>query len=187
MQEDIDIIIESSEESMENAIHHLTHELAKIRTGKASPRLLQDIKVNYYGTPTPLAQVANLKTPDARTLTIEPWEKKMLAEIEKGIFAANMGFTPQNDGIIIRINLPPLTEDRRKDLAKQASAAGEHAKIGIRSARRDGIDAIKKEVKKGYPEDAGKRAEASVDELMKQFYAKAEALVVAKEKEIMTV
>ncbi|MFK7950371.1 MAG: ribosome recycling factor [Saprospiraceae bacterium] len=187
MNEDIELIIETSQESMDASIDHLKHELTKIRTGKASPSLLQDIRVDYYGAPTPLQQVANVKVEDARTLSIEPWEKKVLGGIEKAIFAANLGLTPQNDGKIIRINLPPLTEDRRKQLAKQAGAAGEKAKISIRSARREAIEAIKKEVKDGYSEDEGKRSETQIDDMMKQYYSKIEALASSKEKEIMTV
>jgi ribosome recycling factor len=187
MQEDIDFIIETVQEAMNHSIDHFNHELSKIRSGKASPTLLQDIRIDYYGTPTPISQVANVKVADGRTLTIEPWEKGNLGLIEKAIFAENMGLTPQNDGIIIRINLPPLTEERRIDLAKQAHALGEKAKVSIRSARRDGMEDIKKEVKNGFPEDAGKRAEAQVEDLMKAFYAKTEAMAAAKEKEIMTV
>lgn len=187
MQEDIDFLIEAAEESMDNSIEHLKQELAKIRTGKASPSLLQDIKVIYYGAPTKLSQVANIKVADARTLVIEPWEKKVLGDIEKAIFGANIGLTPQNDGMIIRINLPPLTEDRRKQLAKQAGATGEKAKVSIRSVRREAIDGIKKEVKNGYPEDAGKRSETIIEDMVKKYYAKTLALSTAKEKEIMTV
>jgi len=187
MQEDIDLILEMAEQSMVDTIEHLKQELTKIRSGKASPSLLSGIYVDYYGSPTPLAQVANVKIADARTLTIEPWEKTVLGAIEKAIFAANMGITPQNDGQIIRLNLPPLTEDRRRDLAKQAGAMGENAKVSIRSGRREAIESIKKEVKNGYSEDSGKRAEGNVEELMKQFYAKAEALVKTKEEEVMKV
>lgn len=187
MQEDIDLIMEMVEQSMNDTIEHLKQELTKVRSGKASPSLLAGIYVDYYGSPTPLAQVANIKIADARTLTIEPWEKTVLGGIEKAIFAANMGLTPQNDGQIIRLNLPPLTEDRRKDLAKQAGAMGENGKVSIRSGRRDAIEAIKKEVKDGYSEDSGKRAEGNVEELMKQFYAKIEGLVKAKEEEILKV
>lgn len=187
MQEDIELIIETIEESMDNSIKHLKHELTKIRTGKASPALLQDIRVDYYGAPTPLQQVANVKIEDARTLSIEPWEKKLLGAIEKAIFGANIGLTPQNDGKIIRINLPPLTEDRRKQLAKQAGAEGEKAKISIRGARREGIQDVKEEVKNGYPEDAGKRSESQIEDMMKKYYGKVEALINSKEKEIMTV
>lgn len=187
MNEDIELILETSQESMDSSIEHLKHELTKIRTGKASPALLQDIRVNYYGAPTPLQQVANVRIEDARTLSIEPWEKKVLGDIEKAIFAANLGLTPQNDGKIIRINLPPLTEDRRKQLAKQAGAAGEKAKVSIRSARREAIEAIKNEVKNGYSEDEGKRSEAKVEDMMKEYYGKIEGLASSKEKEIMTV
>jgi ribosome recycling factor len=187
MNEDIELIIETSKESMDASIEHLKHELSKIRTGKASPALLQDIKVEYYGAPTALQQVANVRVEDARTLSIEPWEKKLLGDIEKAIFAANIGLTPQSDGKIIRINLPPLTEDRRKQLAKQAGAAGEKAKVSIRSSRREAIEAIKKEVKNGYSEDEGKRSETQIDDMMKAYYSKIEALSLAKEKEILTV
>ena len=187
MNEDIELIIETSKESMDASIEHLKHELSKIRTGKASPALLQDIKVEYYGAPTALQQVANVRVEDARTLSIEPWEKKLLGDIEKAIFAANIGLTPQSDGKIIRINLPPLTEDRRKHLAKQAGAAGEKAKVSIRSSRREAIEAIKKEVKNGYSEDEGKRSETQIDDMMKAYYSKIEALSLAKEKEILTV
>lgn len=187
MNEDIELIIETSRESMDASVDHLKHELTKIRTGKASPALLQDIRVNYYGAPTPLQQVANVRIEDARTLSIEPWEKKVLGDIEKAIFAANLGLTPQNDGKIIRINLPPLTEERRKQLAKQAGAAGEKAKVSIRSARREAIEAIKNEIKNGYSEDEGKRSEAQIDDMMKQYYGKIEGLASSKEKEIMTV
>lgn len=187
MQEEIDFIIETAAESMSNAIDHLNHELSKIRSGKASPTLLQDIRVDYYGAPTPISQVANVKVADGRTLTIEPWEKGTLALIEKAIFAENMGITPQNDGIIIRINLPPLTEDRRKNLAKQAHALGEKAKVGIRSARQHAMTDIKKEVKNGFSEDGAKRAEAQIEDLTKSFYAKIEVMAAAKEKEILTV
>ena len=187
MNEDIELIIETSKESMDASIEHLKHELSKIRTGKASPALLQDIKVEYYGAPTALQQVANVRVEDARTLSIEPWEKKLLGDIEKAIFAANIGSTPQSDGKIIRINLPPLTEDRRKQLAKQAGAAGEKAKVSIRSSRREAIEAIKKEVKNGYSEDEGKRSETQIDDMMKAYYSKIEALSLAKEKEILTV
>ncbi len=187
MQEDIDLILEMAEQSMKDTIEHLKNELTKVRSGKASPSLLSGIYVDYYGSPTPLAQVANVKIADARTLTIEPWEKSILGGIEKAIFAANMGLTPQNDGQIIRLNLPPLTEDRRKSLAKQAGAMGENAKVSIRSARREAIESIKKEVKDGYSEDSGKRAEGNIEDLMKAFYGKIEATVKAKEDEVMKV
>lgn len=187
MQEDIDFIIETAQESMSASIDHLNHELSKIRSGKASPTLVQDIKVESYGMQVPISQVANVKVADGRTLTIEPWDKSALGVIEKAIFAENMGITPQNDGIIIRINLPPLTEDRRIILAKNAGAMGEKAKVSLRSVRRDAMDEIKKEVKNGFPEDAGKRAEAQVEDLIKSFYTTAEKYVALKEKEIMTV
>lgn len=187
MQEDIDFIIETAQESMSASIDHLNHELSKIRSGKASPSLLQDIRIDYYGSQTPISQVANVNVADGRTLIVEPWEKSNLGAIEKAIFAENIGITPQNDGQIIRINLPPMTENRRKELAKQAGAMGEKAKVSIRSARRDAMEEIKKEVKDGYPEDAGKRAETQIEDLMKAFYTKEGTLVAAKERDIMTV
>lgn len=175
------------EEAMESAVDHLNKELVKIRTGKAAPAMLSSIQVDYYGSPTPLNQVANVGTADARTLTIQPWEKSMLAPIEQAIFAANLGLTPMNDGEIVRIMIPPLTEERRKDLVKQAKALGEDAKISLRSARHKIMDAIKKEVKDGYPEDAGKRDEESMTKQLNHFSERIEKLVQAKETDILKV
>lgn len=172
---------------MEGAIEHLEKELGKIRTGKASPAMLGGIMVPYYGAPTPLGQVANLGTSDARTLTIQPWEKNMLAPIEKAIFEANLGLTPMNNGEQIMINVPPLTEERRKEYAKMVKAEGETAKVSVRNARREAMDAIKKEVKDGYPEDAGKRKEEEVQKFTDAFSKKIDQIVDAKETEVMTV
>ncbi len=186
-EEELQMHLDEAKEGMEKAIDHLKKELAKISTGKASPRSLEGVLVEYYGSPTPLNQVANVGTADSRTLTIQPWEKSMLAPIEKAIFEANLGFTPQNDGEIIRINIPMLTEERRKELAKVARAEGEESKQGIRSARRDAMDAIKKAVKDGYPEDAGKDREDEVQKLTDSYNQKIESLVSAKEADIMKV
>ena len=187
MQEEIDLIIETTEESMQAAVAHLQRELIKIRSGKASPDMLDGLRLDYYGTPTAISGVANIKVEDGRTLVIQPWEKKMIAEIEKSIFAANLGVTPQNNGEAIRIVIPPLTEERRKQLVKQSQAAGEHAKVGIRNARREAIEEVKKAVKNGYSEDAGKTSEELVENMTKKYVTQVESVLSAKEKELMTV
>lgn len=187
MQEEIDLYLETCKEMMEGALEHLRRELVKLRTGKASSAMLDGITVDYHGMPMAIYQVANVNTPDARTITIQPWEKKMLSVIEKAIFETNMGLTPQNDGTLIRLMIPPLTEERRKALAKQAQSLGEHAKVGTRNARRETIEEIKKAVKGGYPEDAGKKAEEKVQKYTDEFISKIEKVLEAKEKEIMTV
>lgn len=187
MQEDIDEYIEIAKISMEASIEHLQKELATIRAGKASPNMLSSIIVPYYGSPTPLNQVANVSTSDSRTITIQPWEKNMLAPIEKAIFEANIGFTPQNNGEIVIINIPPLTEERRKELVKKSKSIGEDTKVGIRNARREAMDQIKKAVKSGFPEDMGKRKEEEVEKLTKEFVEKIDKLIETKEKEIMTI
>lgn len=179
--------IKKAKIAMEGAIEHLEKELLKIRTGKASPAMLGGIMVPYYGSPTPLSQVANLGTSDARTLTIQPWEKNMLAPIEKAIFEANLGLTPMNNGEMIMINVPPLTEERRKEYAKMVKAEGETAKVSVRNARRDAMEAIKQEVKDGYPEDAGKRKEDEVQGFTNGFGKKIDQIVASKEEEVMTV
>lgn len=187
VSDEVDMAMEIAREGMELAVEHLNSELVKIRTGKAAPAMLNGLLVEYYGSPTPLNQVANVGTSDARTITIQPWEKKMLAAIEQSIFAANLGLTPMNDGEIIRINIPPLTEERRKLLAKQAKHLGEEGKISLRSNRHKAMDAIKKAVKDGYPEDAGKRKEDEVDKLVHEYSDKIDRVVEVKEKDIMTV
>lgn len=184
---DIDGIMLWGEESMEKAMSHLKEELSKIRAGKASPAMLSSIMVDYYGSPTPLSQVANVGTADAKTITIQPWEKKMLAPIERAIFEANLGLTPMNDGEFVRINIPPLTEERRIMMVKQAKALGEDAKVSVRSTRHKIIDFIKKEVKDGYPEDAGKKREDEVEQMVKDHYVIVDKLLEHKEKDIMTV
>ncbi len=187
MEETIESTMIQGKEEMENSISHLNDELIKIRAGKASTSMLNGIMVEYYGNPTPLSQVANINTPDSRTIAIQPWEKNMLGEIEKAIFASNLGVTPMNDGEFVRITIPPLTEERRKDLVKQAKAYGEDNKISIRSTRQKMMEFIKKEVKNGYPEDAGKRREEEVEELVKSHYAKIDKMITAKEADIMKV
>lgn len=184
---DINQILTDTETTMSKAIGHLESELTKIRAGKATPSMLDGIMVDYYGNPTQLSQVANISILDARTISIQPWEKSMLQPIEKGIMAANIGITPQNDGVNIRLFLPPLTEERRKELVKKCNGEGENAKISIRNIRRDGIEQIKKLQKDGVSEDECKSAEITVQETTDKFIALVEKHLVAKEKEIMSV
>jgi ribosome recycling factor len=187
MEISIDNLSAAGKQMMQKSLDHLQDELVKIRAGKASPGMLSGIKVDYYGTPTPLSQVANVSTPDSKTIAIQPWEKSLLADIEQAIFAANLGLTPMNDGEFVRIIIPPLTEERRKDLVKQAKSAVEDSKIGLRNARQKLMDVIKKEVKDGYPEDAGKSREGEVDAMVKSFSTQIEEIFAAKEKDILTV
>ncbi len=187
MSKDIDQYLKESRSFFKDAIEHLSKELIKIRTGKASVSMLGGIMVDYYGNPTPLNQVSNVAVADARTLSIQPWEKKMLPVIEKAIFEANLGLTPQNDGEFIRINIPPLTEERRKELVKQAKQLGEEARISLRNGRHKVLDFIKNEVKDGYPEDVAKRKEAEVEKLVHDYTDKIDQILDAKEKDIMTV
>ena len=187
MKEDINVVLSEGKETMGRALQHLHDELLKIRTGKASPSMLQGLMVDYYGNPTPLNQVANVNAVDARSLSIQPWEKSMLGPIEQAIFAANLGLTPMNDGEFVRINIPALTEERRKDLVKQAKHEGEEAKVSLRNTRHKLIHAIKEEIKDGYPEDMGKRKEAEVDKWVHDLSDKIDEMITAKEQDIMTV
>ncbi|MFN2438668.1 MAG: ribosome recycling factor [Chitinophagaceae bacterium] len=187
MSEDVSMTLELAEDSMKKAINHLEAELGKIRAGKANPQILDGIVVDYYGTPTALNQVGNVSVLDARTLTIQPWEKNMLQPIERSIIASNIGINPQNDGNIIRLFLPPLTEERRKELVKRCQAEGEHCRIAIRNIRRDAIEDIKKMQKSGLSEDAAKDAEGDVQEITNKFIAAVEKHLVTKEKEIMAI
>jgi ribosome recycling factor len=187
LSEEVNSHVAYAEELMDQAIEHLNKELVKVRAGKASPAMLDGLLVSYYGTPTPMNQVANISTSDARTLVIQPWEKSMLGPIEKAIFEANLGVTPQNDGEVVRIAIPPLTEERRKDLVKKAKALGEEAKVSVRNARRDAMEHIKKAVKNGYPEDAGKSKEQNVQSLTDKYSEKIDHLIEVKEKDILTV
>jgi ribosome recycling factor len=184
MNEEIQMILDMAEEQMTASITHLERAFIKIRAGKANPVMLSSVTVDYYGAQTPLSQVANVNTPDARTLVVQPWEKNLLGEIEKSIINSNLGFNPMNNGDIIIINVPPLTEERRRDLAKQAKAESEDAKIGVRSARQE----ANKELKKlEISEDLLKNAESDVQDLTDKFIAKVESALSVKEAEIMKV
>lgn len=176
-----------AEDSMHRAISHLEIELVKIRAGRANPQMFDGLVVDYYGSSTPINQVGNISVTDARTITIQPWEKNMLQPIERAIIAANMGVTPQNDGVIIRIFLPVLTEERRKELVKKVNAEGEQSKVSIRSVRRDTIEEIKKLQKNGLSEDEGKDAEKEVQQMTDKYIALIDKHLAAKEKEIMVV
>jgi ribosome recycling factor len=185
MNEEIEFILDSAKESMDNAIRHFEKQLVNIRAGKASPAMLGSVLVNYYGNQTPINQVANVNTPDGRTITVQPWERNMLQEIEKGIMYANLGFNPMNNGEIIIINVPPLTEERRRDLAKQAKAEAEDAKIGIRSARKDANNDIKKS--DDISEDLKKNAEIDIQQMTDKYVRRVDEVLELKEREIMTV
>jgi ribosome recycling factor len=187
MAEDISSIIANAEDHMKKAINHLETELVKIRAGKANPQMLDGIVVDYYGSPLPIGQVANVNIMDARTLSIQPWEKNMLQPIERAIINANIGITPQNDGSQVRLFMPPLTEERRRELVKKCHVEGEHTKVAIRNIRRDAIEQIKKLQKNGLSEDAAKDAESDVQEVTDKYTAGVEKHLAAKEKEIMSV
>ena len=187
MDEEVDLILEDTEDQMKNAIGHLEKTLVKIRAGKANPRMLDGLQVDYYGSQTPIGQVANIGTSDARTIVIQPWEKQMIAPIEKSIMAANLGFNPDNNGEVIRINIPMLTEERRSSLVKQVRHEGEETKISLRSARREANEMLKKMKDDGLSEDMEKRAEDKVQKLTDVFYGKVEELISEKEKDIMTI
>jgi ribosome recycling factor len=185
--EDVSLALDIAEDSMQKAITHLEVELAKIRAGKANPQMLDGIIVDYYGSPTPINQVANISAVDARTLTVQPWEKNMLSPIERAIIASNIGINPQNDGVLIRLFLPPLTEERRRELVKRCMGEGEHSKVAIRNLRRDAIESIKKAQKNGLSEDAAKDAEAGVQVITDKHIALVDKHLAQKEKEIMVV
>lgn len=176
-----------AEEKMEMAVAYLDESLARIRAGRANPKLLDGIRVEYYGSMSPISNVANIQTPDARTIAITPWEKTMFREIERAIINSDLGITPENNGEVIRICIPPLTEERRKQLVKQCKAETEQAKVSIRNARRDAIEGLKKAVKQGMPEDVEKDAENDAQKLHDRFMKKVDEVFAAKEKEIMTV
>ncbi len=187
MSDSIDNAFQSGKVGMDKAIQHFKEELLKIRTGKASPAMLKGLMVEYYGSPTPITQVANISTPDSKTISIQPWEKSMLGPIEQSIFAANLGLTPMNDGESVRITIPPLTEERRKDLVKVAKALAEDSKVSLRSERHKILNVIKQEVKDGFPEDQGKRRESQVQDIVNSYAETIGKLLESKEKEIMTV
>lgn len=181
------LIFDEAEQHMKKAIQHLETELVKIRAGRANPNMVDGIVVDYYGSPTPISQVGNISVTDARTLTIQPWEKNMLQPIERSIINSNIGLTPQNDGNIIRLFLPPLTEERRKELVKRVNAEGEHSKVAVRNIRRDAIEHVKKLQKDGLSEDAAKDSEKDIQELTNNFISQIEKHLELKDKEIMSV
>lgn len=187
MTEELNKIMAETESAMKKAINHLEAELTKIRAGKASPNMLDGIMVDYYGNPAPVNQVANISSLDARTITVQPWEKPMLQHIERAIIAANIGINPQNDGSTIRLFLPPLTEERRKELVKKCNGEGENAKVSVRNIRRDAIEHIKKLQKDGLSEDAAKDAEDETQQITKKYISIVEKHLESKEKEIMVV
>ena len=180
-------ILTGAKDKMTSAVNHLEEDLKTYRAGKANPLVFNNVMVDYYGSPTPVPQVASVTTPDAKTLMIQPWEKKMIPLIEKAILDANIGLTPSNNGESIRCTVPPLTEERRKELIKKAKGAGENAKVSLRNARRDAIEQLKKANKDGMPEDMQKEYEQLVQKETDAFSKKVDELVAAKEKEIMTV
>jgi ribosome recycling factor len=179
--------LKAAEDSMEHSILHLDEALAHIRAGKANTRILDGVRVEYYGNLTPLSGIATVTTPDAKTIAIQPWDKAMISVIEKALLNSDVGITPMNNGEVVRLQIPPLTEERRKDLVKQAKHECEEARISIRNARRDAIEGLKKEIKNGMPEDVEKDGEASVQKVHDKYIKKVDDLFTAKEKEIMTV
>jgi len=187
MEEDISDIVTAADDHMKKAITHLETELVKIRAGKATPQILDGIVVDYYGSPTPINQVGNINVMDARTLSIQPWEKNMLQPIERAIIAANIGINPQNDGSQIRLFLPPLTEERRRELVKKCQGEGEHSRVAIRNIRRDAIEHIKRLQKNGLSEDIAKDAETNIQNITDKFITTVDKHLSSKEKEIMSV
>lgn len=187
MSDDLELILEDTRDNMKKALNHLETELIKIRAGKANPQMLEGLTVDYYGSPTQLNQVGNVSVMDARTLTIQPWEKNMLQPIERAIINANLGVTPQNDGNIIRLFMPPLTEERRREFVKRAGGEGEQSRVAIRSIRRDAIEQIKKLQKDGLSEDEAKDAEKEIQDITDKHIALVDKHLQAKEKEIMSV
>ncbi len=187
MTEEIELLMEMAIEKMDKAIEHLNHELIKIRAGKANPGMLEGVMVDYYGSMTPLQQVANVNTPDPRTIAIQPWEKAMIEPIEKAIMMANLGFNPENNGEIVRISVPPLTEERRKDLVKQAKKEAEDARISLRNIRRECNEELKKMKKDGLAEDMEKDAATEVQKLTDKYATTVEEYISKKEKDILTI
>jgi len=181
------MIYDEFKNSNNRSISHLDAELTKIRAGKATPSMLSSVMVDYYGSPTPIQQVANITTMDARTITVQPWEKTMLNEIAKGIINSNLGFAPQNNGEVLIISVPPLTEERRRDLVKRAKAEAEHAKVAVRNNRKDALDMVKDLKSEGLSEDMSKDAETEIQNITNSFVKKVDELVELKEKDIMTI
>ncbi|MBA9078825.1 MULTISPECIES: ribosome recycling factor [Rufibacter] len=187
MTEEINFYLSEAEESMQKAVQHTSVELTKIRAGKASPAMVEHLRVDYYGTPTPISQVANVTTPDARTLMIKPWEKNMISEVAKAIKNSDLGLNPQQDAEGVRLNIPALTEERRRELVKQAKNETESGKIRIRNIRKDVNDDLRKLQKEGTSEDAVKDAEGKVQKLTDAYIVKIDELLTKKEAEIMTI
>lgn len=187
MSEELQFVIDETEEGMKKGISHTESEFAKIRAGKASASMLDGVSVDYYGTMTPISQASNISTPDPRTITVQPFDKSMLPTIEKAITDSNLGLNPQNDGDFIRINVPPLTEERRRDLVKRVKTEAENAKVTIRNVRKDGNEAVKSLQKEGLAEDAAKGGESDIQDLTNKYSKKIDELVAIKEKEIMTI
>ncbi|MDP6908870.1 MAG: ribosome recycling factor [Flavobacteriales bacterium] len=187
MEEELEFIFESTEEGMQKAIERLEHELLRIRAGKASPAMMTSVQVEYYGSMTPLKNIANVNTPDSKTIAIQPFEKGLLEEVEKGIMRANLGLNPMNDGKVVRITIPPLTEERRRELVKQTKAVAEQAKVSIRNARKEGNDEIKKLEKDGLSEDRAKSAEQEIQDKTVSYSNKVDSLFALKESDIMTI
>ena len=185
--EDLEFYLEEAKDHMEKSLSHVSHMLAKIRAGRAMPSMLDGLMVEYYGNPTPINQVASINTPDAKTLAIKPWEKTILSEIERTIINSDLGLNPQNDGEIIRLNIPPLTEERRKDLVKQSRHEAEHGRVSIRNVRKETNDHLRQLLKEHVAEDAVKKAELHVQELTDEYIKKVDEMVSKKEEEIMHV
>jgi ribosome recycling factor len=187
MNEEVQFVIDATTERMDKAISHLEEELSRLRAGKANPKMLDSVTIDYYGSQTPISQVANIGTPDPRTIAIQPWEKGMIDPIERAIINSNLGFNPMNNGELIRINIPALTEERRLTLVKQVNAEGENAKVSLRSARKDGNDDIKKLEKDGLSEDEAKDAIDVIQKLTDKFSEKSDQVVKEKEEDIMKI
>jgi len=187
MSEEVQFCLDVAKENMQNALAHLEREMQKVRAGKASPQMVENLRVDYYGTMTPLSQMANVSAPDAKTIFIQPWDKNALQPIEKAIMAANLGFNPMNDGMVIRIPVPPLTEERRREYVKRAKAEAESARIVIRGLRKEANDTAKKLEKQSIPEDEIKKLETDIQNLTDENIQKIDKIIAAKEKDIMTV
>ncbi|MEN8225044.1 MAG: ribosome recycling factor [Bacteroidota bacterium] len=187
MNEEAQMCLDEAKEGMESALSHMDRELQKIRAGKASPQMLEGIKVDYYGVMTPIEQTANINTPDPRQIIIQPWDKSILGELEKAIMNANIGFNPKNEGEVLRISVPPLTEERRLELVKQAKGEAENTRISIRNTRRSANDLAKSLEKDGLPEDESKKVQENIQELTNEYIKKVDELLDAKEKDVMTV
>ncbi len=185
--EEIEFYLEEAKDHMEKSVLHVSHALAKIRAGRAMPNMLDGLMVEYYGNPTPISQIASVNTPDAKTLSIKPWEKNMVAEIEKAIINSDLGLNPQNDGEIVRLNIPPLTEERRINLVKQSKNEAEHGRVSVRSVRKETNDHLRKLIKEHVSEDAVKNAENKVQNFTNEYIKQIDTLLIKKEEDIMTV